>query len=318
MLAAIIIAALHFAEARELARIAENAHPSWLAAAIALQVATYVAVGQVFHRVARAGDCVLELATACRLSLAKLFVDQAVPSAGLGGTVVLASGLRQAGLPRSVVAACIVVEVVTYYAAFVVCLALALVVTAISRDTSHIITVVSVVFFVFAIALIVVVLALSWGRAEAISRYATRIRLLRTAIDFIEQADPRLARSPRLFLEAMFYQLALVACDAATLWVLIRALGEHGSASGVFASFMLSSVVRTIGVVPGSVGVFEAASVVTLRMVGVPTTVALAATLLFRGLSFWLPMIPGLWFSRRVMVRRPNEVQEEGAGDAVG
>ena len=36
----------------------------------------------------------------------------------------------------------------------------------------------------------------------------------------------------------------------------------------------------------------------TLRIAGVPIAVALAATLLFRGLSFWLPMVPGLVFSR--------------------
>lgn len=29
--------------------------------------------------------------------------------------------------------------------------------------------------------------------------------------------------------------------------------------------------------------------------------VALAATLLFRGLSFWLPMPPGLWLARRAV-----------------
>ena len=34
--------------------------------------------------------------------------------------------------------------------------------------------------------------------------------------------------------------------------------------------------------------------------------VALSATLLFRGMSFWLPLLPGLWFSRRYMARRPR------------
>jgi hypothetical protein len=44
----------------------------------------------------------------------------------------------------------------------------------------------------------------------------------------------------------------------------------------------------------GGLGAFEAASVLTLKVAGV----SLAATLLFRGLSFWLPMVPGLVFSR--------------------
>lgn len=44
-------------------------------------------------------------------------------------------------------------------------------------------------------------------------------------------------------------------------------------------------------------------------MVGVEIPVALAATPLFRGLSFWLPMLPGLWFSRRAMVRQKADHQ---------
>jgi Mg2+-importing ATPase len=35
-------------------------------------------------------------------------------------------------------------------------------------------------------------------------------------------------------------------------------------------------------------------------MIGVSVPVALSATLIFRGLSFWLPMVPGLLSSRRV------------------
>jgi P-type Mg2+ transporter len=36
--------------------------------------------------------------------------------------------------------------------------------------------------------------------------------------------------------------------------------------------------------------------VLMLRMVGIDVAVALSATLLFRGLSFWLPMLPGYWW----------------------
>jgi Mg2+-importing ATPase len=63
---------------------------------------------------------------------------------------------------------------------------------------------------------------------------------------------------------------------------------------------MISSLVRSMGFVPGGLGTFEASSIVTLRMIGARTSVALAATLMFRVLSFWLPMLPGLWYARRL------------------
>jgi Mg2+-importing ATPase len=52
-------------------------------------------------------------------------------------------------------------------------------------------------------------------------------------------------------------------------------------------------------VVPGGLGVFEAVSVATLKLIGVSVAAGLAATLLFRGFSFWLPMMPGLILARR-------------------
>ena len=63
---------------------------------------------------------------------------------------------------------------------------------------------------------------------------------------------------------------------------------------------MIASVFRTVGIVPGGLGTFEATSVWTLHMLGVSVPVGLAATLLFRGLSFWLPMLPGWWVSRQL------------------
>jgi Mg2+-importing ATPase len=93
-----------------------------------------------------------------------------------------------------------------------------------------------------------------------------------------------------------------VLLDAATFWVLLRALGVTASVGGVFVSFMIASLFRTMGIVPGGLGTFEATSVLMLRMVGIDVAVALSATLLFRGLSFWLPMLPGYWCSHRLLV----------------
>ena len=89
-------------------------------------------------------------------------------------------------------------------------------------------------------------------------------------------------------------QFAIVVFDATTMWALLCALGEAHAPLGVYAGFMIATLFRSLGILPGGLGSFEAASVITLRLIGVPVAAALAATLLFRGLSFWLPMLPGL------------------------
>jgi uncharacterized protein (TIRG00374 family) len=98
-----------------------------------------------------------------------------------------------------------------------------------------------------------------------------------------------------------FIQLAIILLDAGTVWTLIIALGADVSPLRLFASFMISDLLRSMSFIPGGLGPFEAASVITLRMAGAGLAVALSATLLFRAPSFWLPLVPGFIFSRGLM-----------------
>jgi hypothetical protein len=200
----------------------------------------------------------------------------------------------------------VVVDIATYYGTYLLCLAAALIVTLVREEATVLLAVVATAFAVFAIAMIATSLALSGRGARAISRRLARVRPVRSALKFLEDADPHLARSPRLLFAAGAWQLSIFVLDAATLWALIAAAGGSASAPAVFASFMISTLLRTVGLLPGGLGVFEAASVLTLRLIGVDVAVALSATLLFRGLSFWLPMLPGLCSPPSVACRGPG------------
>jgi Mg2+-importing ATPase len=297
MLAAVIIAALHFSEERELVRIAERAQAWWVTIAIVLQAGTYLAQGETWRVVTRAARVAVPSSVAFKLSLAKLFIDQALPSAGISGTLVVARALEQRGVSRAVVMASVVVDSVSYYGAYVLSLALALLITVIGGQASLLILAAALFFVVFSVTLTTAALVLS-GRRSPGPKWLRRIPLLRNVLSLLGEADPTLARSLPLILKSCLYQLAIVLLDATTVWILVRSLGEVASPTGVFASFIISTLLRTISIVPGGLGIFEAASVVTLKLAGVGVPVALAATLLFRGLSFWLPMVPGLVFSR--------------------
>jgi Mg2+-importing ATPase len=239
----------------------------------------------------------LPLTQAFKLSLAKLFIDQALPSAGISGTLVAARALERSGIARPVVMAAVVVDTASYYAAYVLALAVAMVITIAGGHTSPLIIAAAIAFTVFGTGLSVLALVLS-GRAELGPKWLYRVPLLKQALGLLSEAEPMLVHRLPLIAQSGMYELAIILLDAASVWTLIRALGQSASPSGVFASFMVSTLLRTISIIPGGLGAFEAASVLTLRSAGVPVSVGLGATLLFRGLSFWLPMLPGLIFSR--------------------
>ena len=59
-------------------------------------------------------------------------------------------------------------------------------------------------------------------------------------------------------------QGAIVLLDSATMWTLIRALGVAAPAGDIFASFMIASLFRTMGIVPGGCGYLDASLTATI------------------------------------------------------
>ncbi len=302
LLAGVVYTAFELTEAESFLKLAEQAQPWWLLAGFGLQALTYSAQGEVFCLVGRRSHAPVSRWLSYRLSLAKIFVDQAIPSGGLSGTALIAASLERHHVPRPVVAAAMAVDHATYYAAYVLCLAAALIVLVVRGEASAPILAASLGFCLFGAVFGASFLAVA-GRPPVRSRWLAHIKPLKAGLDYLAGADRELALNGRLLAEALLCQLAIVLLDGSTVWVCIAALGARAAPAGVFASFMVSSLLRTLGVVPGGLGTYEAASVLTLKTVGVAIPVALSATLLFRGLSFWLPLLPGLWLSRHAVRR---------------
>lgn len=296
ILASVVVLALHASDARRFPELIERARPKWLLAGVLCQSATYLAQSSIWRMVARADDRPLPSMTAYKLSLAKLFMDQALPSAGVSGTIVIARGLIARGVRQSAVFAGAIVNMIAYHTAYMCCLAVAITVAASAGHVNDLIVVTWILVLVLAVGLTAVASRLSGRRDVALPRWLARLRLLRPALFVLRAADRRIARDPRIIGLALLAHLSIVMLDALTLWMMIRSLGATPPFARVFASFMISSFVR--GFVPSGLGTFEAASVVTLKLLGIALPVALSATLLFRLLSFWLPMLPGLIFSR--------------------
>ena len=113
------------------------------------------------------------------------------------------------------------------------------------------------------------------------------------------EAPGHLLRDGALLSQTMIFQASIFLLDAATLWAMLRAVGQNISFLAAFPSFVVASMVATFGLVPLGLGTFEATCVAMLRTLGVPLEAALTATLLLRGFTLWLPMLPGLLLARR-------------------
>jgi uncharacterized membrane protein YbhN (UPF0104 family) len=136
--------------------------------------------------------------------------------------------------------------------------------------------------------------------SEKWRRRLTGLPVVGKALASVIAAPTELMRSSTVF-EATTLQLGEIFLDAATLDVSLRAVGFSAPLVVVLASYVIADVGSRVAFVPLGIGTFEAACVTLLHAGGVPFGPALAATLLFRGFTLWLPMVPGLFSARRAL-----------------
>jgi uncharacterized membrane protein YbhN (UPF0104 family) len=297
VLAAVVLFAAHRSEEKAFARLVAHAEPALLLLGLLLQVGTYVVDAGIWRQIIVRAGISKPLWSYMGLSLAKLFMDQVVPSGGMSGTLLVVRALDRRGISRGTSMAAVVVNLVSYYAAYVAALAIALGVVWARGGLTLLIILPAAIFVPVAAGIPVALVLVSRGRT--LPRWIQRLPVIGSGLRALAEATPGLAHDGLLIARCVGLQVAIFVLDAGTLWIMLRALGLSVHPAQVFASFMLSTLARTMGPVPGGLGIFEAASVASLKLVGVPVAAGLAATLLFRGFSYWLPMVPGILLARR-------------------
>ena len=297
LLAAVVVFATRYSQEMAFAPLLLHVRPVWLIAAILIQLATYVAEARIWQRILCRANISKPLRAYVGLGLAKLFMDQAIPSVGLSGTLLIVRALDRRGVPRGASMAAVVIDLVSYYAAYSLALGIAFVIVWVMGDLT---VLMALPAFLFAPLAAAGPAALLWvSRGRTLPGWLERLPVIRPALRALGEATPAVSHDVWLITRCTGLQLAILVLDAGTLWLMLWALGFEVNPAAVFASFMLSTLARTLGVVPGGLGIFEAVSVATLKLIGVPVAAGLSATLLFRFFTFWLPMVPGLIFARR-------------------
>jgi Mg2+-importing ATPase len=298
-LAVVVLVATHVAEERQFVEMLESAQPTWIVVGMALQACTYLCQALIWRLVlARYGD-VRPLSLLYRLSLAQLFIDQAIPSGAASGSIFIAKSFSNRGVERSTVSGAILVSALSYYTAYVLALVASLAVFKSVGRLSSEVGGVSSLFIGLAAVICVSLYVLARRGFPQTLPFVSRFELGRRMLDVLGGADGRLAMAPKVMALAVILQVTIFVLDAASLWACLAAVGSAIAPIKVFAAFVLASLARTMGIVPGGLGTFEAVSIGTLVYLGVPVSSALAATILLRGYSFWLPMAPGMIFAQR-------------------
>ncbi|MFZ0493146.1 MAG: lysylphosphatidylglycerol synthase transmembrane domain-containing protein [Acidimicrobiia bacterium] len=105
-------------------------------------------------------------------------------------------------------------------------------------------------------------------------------------------------RRPKRTAQLLGGSLLVTLSNAVTLALTLKAFGHSASLIDVVSVYLVAAAVASIAPTPGALGALEAALIAGLIAVGVDPGTAVGGVLVFRLLTFWLPIIPGVWALR--------------------
>jgi uncharacterized protein (TIRG00374 family) len=304
LLAGVVVAVLHWGDVKNFAALVTHSKPVWLLAAAAAQLLTYVALAIEWALVLKAGKCSAPFGKLLGLTVAKHFADQMVPTAGMSGNVVVVDRLQSIGSSRAIALAALIMTIIAYYASYGAASLIALFLLWIEGHTSWVILGLIAASLGLSAGVPTLALWLQRKGAKAIPKWLRRIRTVCELFEMVKEAPTRLVRNLRLIGLLTLLNGAVFALDGLTMQLCLFALGLHVPFSAAFSAFIMASIVVTLGPIPMGLGSFEAVSIGMLRAMGVPFEAALSATLLFRGYTLWVPLIPGMFAARRQLKRK--------------
>jgi glycosyltransferase 2 family protein len=226
--------------------------------------------------------------------LAGSFVTLVTPAA-VGGAALNIRYLQRRKIPAAVAAASVGLSQVV---AFVLHFLLLVVFAAITGSQAHSLQPPTWVYFVIA-ALIIIVLAVV---AIPAGRRLLRARLA----PVLSQVVPRLLavmQQPRKLAEGIGGALLLTAAYIFCLDACIRALGGSISLASTAVVYLTGAALGSAVPTPGGLGAVEAALSAGLTAAGLPGAISVSAVLLFRTITFWLP-VPAGWGAFNYLERR--------------
>jgi hypothetical protein len=272
-------------------------HPVWMVPAVLCAVGSYACIWWVQAIALGTRDWFSVITT----ELAGNAFNRITPGGGATGTALQANMLRAAGFDGAHAGTALAVQSALGTAALVALplFSIPFVIAGTQIPSGLLPAVwigipVFVVMLAFGIAVFVVDAPLCWlGRVVAAAQ-----RVLHKDRDDLRDLGDRLLRSRDAIFQSVAPKWRRAVAASVLRWlfeygVLVSALyglGVRPDPALVLLAFTIASVLGLMPFTPGGLGFVEAGLTATLTLAGVPVGAALVATLVYRLLTFWLPL----------------------------
>jgi uncharacterized protein (TIRG00374 family) len=297
----------------------EQLSPQYVGAALALQTISVLSHAHVVQQTLRIFETSVRFVTLLEISLASGFATLLVPSVGLSGLALRCRYLGERGCSLDATTVAFTIEAVGQAAAHTAMTAIAFThrVTQ-GRQPPWASLALVLLVLLLGTATLVMLLANPAKRdwrfrlLHTVNRFRRRRGQPIITDDVLEHRLTELQLSVtnlsasltvRLIIGNMCRNLA----SALALYVTLMALNQRVPLSSVVLSYSFADVLGGVSSLPAGLLVTETSLSALLNRAGVPISAAVAATLVFRFISVWLPRAIGLfaWIDLQRRSKRP-------------
>jgi len=155
------------------------------------------------------------------------------------------------------------------------------------------------------IHVILIVLAVAVGLLIVLARRGNWVNKIKAFVNEMLRNLRHDLRPGKRTALGLLSNMVLTSLNGMILYLAVVSVGGHMFLPLTIAVLSLGAVLGAAVPTPGGLGGIEAGILAGLIACGVPAALALAATLIYRGLTYWAPIIPGLfvlpWVRKRYL-----------------
>ena len=311
------VVALSFSEIETIALTLRRAHLAFFLLAIFVQMIWFLASGRMYQSIFHLLGVRESALTLSKIAAAANFVNVVAPSAGMGGVALFAAEARRRGHPAGKVTVAAALFLLLDQAAFLVILALGLIVLVRRNDLDASEITASLLLLAIAVSYAVILYLgyrseeklgnLLAGAARIVNRLAKffggKKEFLREsrAHEFaheVAEGFAGLTEKPISLLRPVLWGIF----DKVLLMIILifafLSFEVPFSAGTIIAGFSLAYLFLIVSPTPSGIGIVEGLMPIALTSLNVNWSQAALITLAYRTVTFWVPFGVGAWAFR--------------------
>lgn len=300
-----------------------------LLALIPLHVASYYSQGKLYQGILRVLGERFKTKSMYRLVLELNFINNVFPSGGVSGFSYLPYRLKEEGITTGRATLVQLMRFILIFSGFQVLLLVGVFLLSLHGEVNNLTILAAsslTMLLLFATALMGYIIG-NKGRIKAFFTFVTQalnwiihivrpkhpetINISRAQKSFIELHENymHIRRNLPLLKRPFIYGLAFSVFEVASIYVVYIAFGHLVNPGAIIIAYAIANFAGIISVLPGGIGIYEALMTAVLIAAGVPASISLPVTIMYRVLNMSIALPQGGYFYYKALHRKPTQLK---------